>query len=135
MFSATEDEIPQFSVQGLRQLCTQCPLVMYDERPDACTSNNRKKLKTASMTPANCLHIMGSCGSHQCHRTIAGKESEVIGDVFAAFITCTSHCPKLHKQLRIHLQSAIRIPGDPPLEFKARNELILKRTLLRRKYS
>ena len=85
IFSATEKASPTLSYQRLIDLSKQFSFLLFNEVPDACSANIRKKAATAEKCAVcgNILHADDKCGAHQCHRIVEKKERLTIGHIFA----------------------------------------------------
>ena len=65
LFSATEKAVPEFSREGLQDLCRECEMVFVNEQPDGCSANRRKKAASSKNPPANLFHVGADCAAHQ----------------------------------------------------------------------
>jgi hypothetical protein len=113
LYSALEEEVPQLSNAGIHDLCKEVPFMIDVQVPDACSSNRRKKAKTADESPANCFCVFADCAAHQCFRCVQHKEAEVVGDVYAIAVTCSHVGYRNGLQLGLQkvLQKVVRVLG------------------------
>ena len=138
IFNATEIAVPEFSVEGVKQMAAGgCPYVIVTEAPDAGSANTRKMAATTEQfaDTKNVFHIPGKCGAHQCHRCIVAGERLSAGDSHAIVVSCShpAHALALQGSLRAVMKQALRRHrAPPPPEFQARNLACVRCTLARR---
>jgi len=127
--------MPQFSNEAMHKLCKEVTCCILAESPDNCSANQLKKAKTVRLLPGNCFFADGKCSEHQLHRIVQNDESKAIGDIHAAVFTTTnqSHQARLQAALRTFTERAVFYRGEPDPAWVKRNEIIARRTLLRRK--
>ena len=136
VYDATEQSVPAFSSEGVRELCRHVPFCIGGEQPDACGVNGRKQSKTIEdlSDVKNFLHARGKCGAHQCQRVIATTERASCGDVHAVQVSCghPGHASAMQMVLKDIIKEVVVHVGAPPAACTRRNEAVVKRTLLRR---
>jgi hypothetical protein len=99
MMSAVNDAVPDFSVDGLKQLSSDVPYVFLSMAPDMCPANRRLRLelydrlkdfKNILLTP------VPGCSVHVLHGIISNgvREENLCGDVHASCV--------IHKNVHHH---------------------------------
>ena len=138
IYAATESLCPELASKpatGLEALSRSCKMILLNELPDACKPNLRKKEQTAADTIdfPNVFSTNGTCGCHQAHRVVEGKEKWTVGNVYAIAFSCSTSAlqRRLQAALKVFLQDLVFVRGEPSATNTRRNRTIMRHTFRR----